>query len=203
MGEIPPKQLLNHNWAILGLDALQDLSTNRRLMPVGAPDDNVETFDRVAFIVNGDLAANQPNVTDVMLRARVGATREMDIDGLVDVQARLDVSSDAFGRMLGVGGRQLAAAIAGAGHKTGTDSGCFPIEAQRLDARLGCPDLRFGNAGDDEVLPDGKSDIAITQIPGDGRQFAHLGRQHLAHGEHDADVVQPRLLLRMYADVHL
>src|SRR5262245_56638627 len=99
-----------------------------------------------------------------MLRARVGATCEMDIDGLVDVEARLDVSSNAFGRILGVGGRQLAAGVTGAGHKTCTDGGRFPIETQPLDARLGCPDLRFGNAGDDEVLPNGKADIAIAQV---------------------------------------
>src|SRR5438105_1118284 len=89
--EVTTQQLLDGGGAVLGLDIAQDLSADRCFRTEAAADDDVKAFDGVALLVDGDLAADQPNVADIVLRARVGATREMDIDGLIDLKAGVDM----------------------------------------------------------------------------------------------------------------
>ncbi len=79
----------------------------------------------------------------------------------------------------------------------------FDGQADRLQARLDLVGALGGDAGDQQVLPDGEADIAVAQLVRDAGQPAHLRRRHAAHGQRNADPDAARLLLRMHADVRL
>ena len=82
-------------------------------------------------------AAEQPDVADVVLRARVRAAGQVDVDRRVEADPRLHPLGDRQRRVLGVGGRELAAGVAGAGDQAGADaatpsrSGRWPAGAPR------------------------------------------------------------------------
>src|SRR5206468_11520156 len=95
----------------------------------------------------------------------------------------------------------LAAAIAGAGDEAGAHHARFPIETGPLDPALSVVDFVVGNSGDEQVLPDGEPDVAVADIPGDRGEIAHLTGHHLADWQNDTDPVQPRLFLRVHADM--
>src|SRR5581483_5086967 len=63
------------------------------------------SFDRLL----ADLGAEQADVADEMLRAGVRATREVDVDRLVERDAVLEMRRQRQGLALGVGGGEFAA----------------------------------------------------------------------------------------------
>src|SRR5439155_16705809 len=77
----------------------------------------------------------------------------------------------------------------------------FGRETGRLDGGLCRLDALFGNARDQEVLPDGETDIAITEIARQRGEPPHLIRGELADRQHDANPAKPVLLLPMSANV--
>ncbi len=58
----------------------------------------------------------------------------MDIDRRIERNARLAPARDVLGMPFGVGGRELAAGIAGAGDQPGADRIRGARKAERLDA---------------------------------------------------------------------
>jgi len=97
---------------------------------------------------------------------------------------------------LGVGGRKLAADIAGAGDKPGADRGRFGGETDGLDGALRQRNLVVGDAGDQQVLPDREPDIAVAEILCDFRQTTHLRRREPRHRQHHADPIESGLQSR-------
>ena len=77
----------------------------------------------------------------------------------------------------------------------------FGREPERRDARLDLRDARVRHAGEEEILPDGQPDVAVAAFARDRRDLAHLVGRELADRQHDADPVQPRLLLRVHAQM--
>ena len=57
------------------------------------------------------------------------------------------------------------------------------------------------HAGNQKVLPDRKADIAVAELARDIGEPAHLRNAEIADRHHDADPVQPCLLLRVDADM--
>src|SRR5207302_7842454 len=105
------------------------------------------------------------------------------------------------GMAFGIRSRKLATDIAGAGDKAGADRGGFGREPERLDRRLGRTDMLVPDARDQQVLPYGKTDIAVAKIARDRGEGAHLVSGELSHGQDNPDPVQTWLLLRMTSDV--
>ena len=98
------------------------------------------------------------------------------LTGAVERDARLAPARDLLGVALGVGGRELAAGIAGAGDEAGADRRCLGGEPERLDRGLRQRDLLVRHAGDQQVLPDREADIAVAEIARDLGEAAHLRR---------------------------
>ena len=76
------------------------------------------------------------------------------------------------------------------------------VEAERGDARLGLRDARVGDAGEEEVLPDGEADVAVAAF---ARRVAARPRiwsvVSLPTGSTTPIQLQARLLLRMDAEM--
>ncbi len=121
MRQIRPEQALDRSRRILGSHVAVKLARQAGVRTKTAADMHVIAFHRVAIIGNRDPRAEQPDVADVVLRARMMAASEMDIHRAVDLDACLAPAGDVLGMLLGVRGREAAAAVAGARHQPGTD----------------------------------------------------------------------------------
>ena len=99
-----------------------------------AADMDVIALDGVAIVRGRDLAGDQADVADIVLRAGMMAAGEMDVDRAVELDARLAPARDLLGMALGVGGGEAAADIAGAGDEAGADRARAGREPERLDA---------------------------------------------------------------------
>ena len=114
---------------------------------------------------------------------------------------RLAPGCDVLGVALCVGRREIAAGVAGARNEAGTDRVRLDGEPERLDPLLRFRKLFGRNARDQKILPDRQPQIAVAQVARDGGEPVHLHDRHPPDRQHDADPVQPLLLLRMDADV--
>src|SRR3974377_342947 len=136
-----------------------------------------------------------------MLRAGVMAAGEMHVDRRVELHARLAPRSDFFGMALSVGGGEFATRIAGASDETRADRISLDRKAERCDTRLRLPELGAPHARDQEVLPNCEPYIAVAPVARDVGEALHLRDRHATDRYHDANPVQPLLLLRMDADM--
>src|SRR5258706_1771522 len=102
LGQIDPQQLFNGGGTVLRLHVVPDFFADSRVRAVATAHHNMEPLHGIAFVVDCDLAANEPDVANVMLRARIEAAREVDIDWLVDSEPRFEMGSDALGGVLGI-----------------------------------------------------------------------------------------------------
>ena len=164
MREIALQHALDGARRILGLDVAIDLAAERGVRPETAADIDVIALDRIGVLADLDLAGEQADIADVMLRAGMMAAGEMDIDRPVEIDARLAPLRDLLGVPLGIGGRELAADIAGAGDQPGADRGRLGGQTERVDGGLRQRDLVVGDAGDQQVLPDRQPDIAVAEV---------------------------------------
>src|SRR5262245_32490299 len=203
MGKVGLKQLLNGNRAIIAPQLAQELAPDGRVGAVAAADDNMEAFDGITLIIDSDPAADEADITDVMLGTGIGAACQVNVDRMLDLESRLNVLHDTGGRILGIGGGELTAAIAGACDEPGAHSARFPVKTDAFDARFGFFYPGLVNAREQKVLPNRQADIAVTQISRHTSEPTHLVCRHLAERQHNTDVVQPRLLLWMHADMRL
>ena len=78
-------------------------------------------LDRIGILADLDLAGEQADLADEMLRAGMMAAGEMDIDRRVERNARLAPAAISSACRFGVGGREFAAGIAGASDEAGAD----------------------------------------------------------------------------------
>src|ERR1700681_1036687 len=153
-------------------------------------------LDGVVLLTDRHLRADQPDIADVMLRAGMVAAGEMNIERSVDVDPRLAPVADRSGMAFGVGGRELAAGIAGAGDQAGADLRCRNGQANGLDRGHDKPDILVAPARDQQVLPDREADIAVAENLRDLCESAHLLATDLAERQRHADPIKTRLLLR-------
>src|SRR6266849_127511 len=79
----------------------------------------VITLDRVVIASRRHLCGEQTNVADVMLRARMMTAGEMNVERGFDLHACFAPVADFGGMTLGIGGRELAAGVAGACDQAG------------------------------------------------------------------------------------
>src|SRR5262249_62386424 len=119
--EIGLEHALDGRRRILGLDVAIELAAEHRIGAETAAGEDVIALDRVAVLGGRDLAGEQADLADEVLSAGVVATGEMDVDRRIERNARLAPARDLLGVPLGVGRRELAADIAGAGDEPGAD----------------------------------------------------------------------------------
>ena len=122
---------------VLGLHVAIELAGKRRVRAEAAADQDVIALDGVAVLGGLHLAGEQADIADVVLRAGMMAAGEMDVHRAVELDARLAPARDLLGVALGVGGRELAAGVAGAGDEAGADRARLGGEAERLDRGFG------------------------------------------------------------------
>src|SRR5258708_6783926 len=125
MREITLEHALDGAWRIARLHVAVDLVAETGVRPEAAADMDVIALDRIGVLADIDLAGEQADIADVMLRAGMMAAGEMNIDRAVEFDACLAILGDLLGVALSIGGREAAADIAGAGHQPSADRGRF------------------------------------------------------------------------------
>src|SRR5215467_4492032 len=86
-----------------------DRAAQGGMRPETAADVNVIALDLLLTLF--DLASQQAYVANVVMRARMMASREMNIHGTIEHNARFTPLRDILGMTLGVGRRKTAADI--------------------------------------------------------------------------------------------
>src|SRR5579863_1167683 len=119
MPEIGLQDPLDGARRVLRGDVAIELASERGIRPEAAADQDVIALDRIRILVRLDLAGEEPDLGNEMLRAGVMAAGQMDVDRRIERHARLAPAGDVFGVTLGVGGGELATGIAGAGDEAG------------------------------------------------------------------------------------
>ena len=85
------------------------------------------------------------DVADIMLGTGMMAAGEVDVDRRVDGETRFEIVRELQRMALGVGGRKLAAGIAGAGNQTAANGAGFHGQPQRLDSGHADADIAVGD----------------------------------------------------------
>ena len=131
--EIDLQHALDGLRRVVRLHVAIELAGERRVRAEAAADQDVIALDGVAVLRGLHLAGEQADVADVMLRAGMMAAGEMDVDRPVELDTRLAPARDLLGVALGVGGREPAAGVAGAGDEAGADRARLGGQAELLD----------------------------------------------------------------------
>ena len=163
------------------------------------PDEDVIAFDHV--FTDGHLGGQQADVADIVLGARIGAARHVDIERLIERHPVGKIIGNRQGVALRVGGGILATGTAGASDQAGADVGGRPMEPRLFDRPLHVDNLGGGNVADQQILPDSPADGAAAKALGNVGQGPHLSDLHPSDRQHDADVTLPLLPLGVEADV--
>src|SRR5215813_8734486 len=117
MREIGLEQALDGRRRVLRLHVAIDLPRQRRIGPEAATDMDVIALDGVAVVGACNLAGEEADVANVVLRAGMVAAGEVDVEGTVESDARLAPARDLLGVTFRVRGGEAAADVAGAGHE--------------------------------------------------------------------------------------
>src|SRR5450631_864078 len=104
MSQITFEHALDGARRVLRVDVAINLVAERSVRPEAAADIYVISLDRIGILTDTDFASEQPDITDVMLRAGMMTTGEVNIDGPIEFDARLAPLCDVFGVTFGVGG---------------------------------------------------------------------------------------------------
>src|ERR1039458_6064701 len=136
VGQIGLEDALDRLRRVYRLDVAIELAAERGIRAEAAADQQVIALDRVAVLGLLDLASEQADLTDEMLRAGMMAAGQMDIDWRVERDARLAPARDLLGMPLGIGGGEFTAGIAGASDQPGADRIGFDRQTERFDLFL-------------------------------------------------------------------
>src|SRR5690348_14523377 len=100
MGEIGCEQRLDRSGAALCFDIGPQFAREPRIRTRAAADENMKTFDRILVLAARHLAGDHADIADIMLRAGMMAARQMDVDGRLEHEPRLDMRGDGLGSAL-------------------------------------------------------------------------------------------------------
>ena len=161
----------------------------------------MEAIDRIAIVIDRNARTDHADVADVVLSAGVMTAGQVDIDRRLEGHAFVAPRRDLVGTFLGMGRRKAATGLAGASNQARTERRRCGRKSQYLDGCRDSPNIRVGDTGDQQILPDRETNIAVAEIGGQLRQPADLLRPQVAELQRNADPVQTGLLLRMHADM--
>jgi hypothetical protein len=121
MREIGFQKFLDGLRRVFGFEVVIDLPPNIGIRAERSAGKQVIAFDGVIALTDRHFRTDQADVADVMLRAGMVAAGQMNVQRCVDGHPWLAPVAD-LGRMaLGIGRRELAAGIPGAGDQPGAD----------------------------------------------------------------------------------
>src|SRR5688572_11505771 len=89
ISEIGLEHPLDGPWRVGRLHVTEELAAERRIRTEAAADMDMIALDRIGILADLDLAGDQPDVADVVLRAGMMASGEMDVDRRLQCDARL------------------------------------------------------------------------------------------------------------------
>ena len=180
-------------------DALEDLAAERFVVAEAAANEDVVAF--FGFAGDFDGGAEEADVADVMLGAGVRAAGEMDVDRLIEGEFFLEVIGEFAGVFFGVGGREFAIGVAGAGDEAAADVALAPIESGFEDGFLDGFKEGVGDVWNNDILPGSEAKFAGAVVVGEVAEAEELFGRDLAHGDRDAEPGEAGLFLRERADV--
>ena len=203
MREIGLEQVLDPRGRVLGFHVAQDLAADRALGAEAAAGNDVIAIDRIAFLIDRDARRDETDVADVMLRAGMMAAREMDVDRLIEGDARLAplAMSSAW------------ALVSAAENRHPREPVQATSPARIDDARQSSPALSTAALASPRCasgIPEIKRFCQTVRRRSPSPKSramrgerAHLGAVHLADRQNDAEIEETLLLLRMHADMRL
>ena len=119
MREVGPQQSFDRLWRVLRLDVAIDLVATVGVGPEAATGVEVIALDGIALIVGGNARREQADVADIVLRAGMVTAGQVNVERAIDRRTVFAILDDVVGMALGIGSRELAAGIAGAGDDAG------------------------------------------------------------------------------------
>src|SRR5258708_12746808 len=134
MRKIGLQQSLDRLRRILGLEVVIDLLPDIGVRAKAAAREQMIALDGIDVVADIDLRRDQADIADVVLRAGMVAAGHMDVERRLDIDARLAPVADLGGMKLGVGRREFAAGIAGAGDQPAADFPRLDPQSNALDS---------------------------------------------------------------------
>ncbi len=132
----------------LGVPHRREELTGDPLIGIGAPAE----IDLIAFFAV-DLDSHQADVADVVLRAGVGATGDVEGDRPGERVGDIERTGELDRMALGVGCGKAAAAVAGAGDGSGEHRACGVVETGLADGSFSVSRKLCRDIGNEQVLP--------------------------------------------------
>jgi len=120
----------------------------------------------------------------------------MDVHRSIQRHPRIQPLHELQRMALGIGGRELAVAIAGAGDESTAQRAGAPVEADFGQGLLHGFDIGLGDVRQDETLPNGQAHLARTIEFRQFGQTPQLARGELPDRHRDPDPMKPRLALQ-------
>ena len=114
IGDERLQDLLHNLWRLVSLDVLIKFARDRSIYAISPANEDVIAVDGVSVVVHGHPRANQSYVADVMLRAGVMTSGEMNIDRRLKLHPLLTPCRDLVGILLGVRGGETTTRGTGA-----------------------------------------------------------------------------------------
>src|SRR5579883_3654406 len=166
MGEIGLQQPLDGLWRLACLEVVIDLLPDLGLRAEAAAGEQMIALDHIIALAltRRYLGRDQADVADVVLGAGMVAAGEMDVEWRIDIDTALAPVADRGRVTLGVGGRELAALVAGAGDQAGADLRGLHGKPELFDCGRRECDVLIADARDEQILPDRQADFAIAEV---------------------------------------
>ena len=193
-------QALDGGVDLVGRHAAEERLADLGLGPEAAAHEDVVRLPPHAALV-ARRRALEAKVADPVLCARVGTTVEVEpkVGDLV-AELRLEVVDQTAEARLGLGDREVAVRLAGAGDRVPAHRVDVEREADALELGHRLVDRLVRDAGDDEVLLAREPDVAAVAL-GEIGDRDHLVAADEAEVHRHADVGETFLLLRVHAHV--
>src|SRR5438552_7705293 len=122
-----------------------------------------------AFATDFGFGAEAPDITDVMLSAGIRAASEVDVDGLIELEALFQVLDQVESVALGIGLGRFAVAVTGAGHHPAHRVRLPRGDASFFERAFECLNEGIGHIRDYQILPHRKANFSTGVAIGELR----------------------------------
>ena len=182
-------------------NSLEELAAEEFVITEAAADEDVVAF--FGFAGDFDGGGEEADVADVMLGAGVGATGEMDVDGLIESEFFLEVIGEFAGVFLGVGGGEFAVGVTGTGDEPAAEVVLTPIEAGFEDGFFDGLNVGVWDVWDEEILPGSEAKFAGGVVVGEVAEAEELLGRDFADRNGNAKPGEAGLFLGKGTDVRM
>src|SRR5262245_17528119 len=177
----------------------EDLPGHCPGIAITAANKDVVTLD--GFAAHVHFHALQTDVAHVMLRARIRATGELNVDGPIERQPLIEKLTKRDGLSFGVRARPFAPFVARAGNESAGDVCRLVMKTHPYELPFRRLDKGIRDIGNQHVLPGSQAQLRAAIVLSQVSKASHLSRGHYAHRDQDADVVLARLPLPIHTNM--